>query len=261
MPSKTKTKLVGIPTADGKFRCIWCPKTYCKSKHARRHMLLHTGERPYDCPHCSMNFTRADIRKRHVIKCALKQDGRDAAPVVSVAVPEVQEVQSDFPDLFEPADLFDDDQTETQNQPQTQTETQAQVQTQHQHQTQNLSLNSDLSHDTLSTLDQNLDCHMNTHTPQPSYFYPSAYQQPVYYAPETKVSSFPMLEQHATLYAHDDHVNLANLIDSLSQSALPVHYQLLNSDTESIESISESSASEDGGELFDPINWSLEGLF
>ncbi|RDW24114.1 hypothetical protein B0I72DRAFT_139985 [Yarrowia lipolytica] len=72
-------------------------------------------------------------------------------------------------------------------------------------------------------------------------------------------SKFPLLQQHPTLYAHDDHVNLSNLIDSLSQSALPLHYQLLHSDSDSIESISETSAS-DEGEFFEPLNWSLEGL-
>lgn len=288
MPLKSKSKLVGIPTADGKFRCIWCPKTYCKSKHARRHMLLHTGERPYDCPHCTMNFTRADIRKRHVIKCAQKQEDSSKAdeiaktdlsveplvepvaePVVEPVVEEHQhQHQHQQPQTVEytpQPEFFDEpqfpyyffEQQDHQHIPQQQLQQeqhlqqdQQQHQHQHQHQLQHEQQQQEMPMDSpLTPLMEPIQNNMPLMEMMP------AMSEHVESAP----SKFPLLQQHPTLYAHDDHVNLSNLIDSLSQSALPLHYQLLHSDSDSLESISETSAS-DEGEFFEPLNWSLEGL-
>ncbi|KAF8537929.1 hypothetical protein BDD12DRAFT_688740, partial [Trichophaea hybrida] len=50
---------------DGKFPCGECSKTYLHAKHLKRHMLRHTGIRPYECGLCGDNFSRSDILKRH----------------------------------------------------------------------------------------------------------------------------------------------------------------------------------------------------
>ncbi|KAK4110182.1 hypothetical protein N656DRAFT_800427 [Canariomyces notabilis] len=55
---------------DGRFPCPECTKTYGFEKHLKRHLLNHSGERPYTCILCYYNFTRSDILKRHFAKCA-----------------------------------------------------------------------------------------------------------------------------------------------------------------------------------------------
>ncbi|KAI7556635.1 hypothetical protein KC346_g23437, partial [Hortaea werneckii] len=35
--------------ADGKYPCPHCNKTYLHAKHLKRHLLRHTGDRPYMC--------------------------------------------------------------------------------------------------------------------------------------------------------------------------------------------------------------------
>ncbi|RPA80644.1 hypothetical protein BJ508DRAFT_327182 [Ascobolus immersus RN42] len=58
--------------ADGKFPCPNCNKTYLHAKHLKRHLLRHTGDRPYQCVICRDTFSRSDILKRHFQKCTLR---------------------------------------------------------------------------------------------------------------------------------------------------------------------------------------------
>ncbi|KAE9983532.1 hypothetical protein EG328_009872 [Venturia inaequalis] len=64
-----------IPTKDkdGKFPCPHCTKTYLHAKHLKRHMLRHTGDRPYQCKLCKDTFSRSDILKRHYQKCSIRR--------------------------------------------------------------------------------------------------------------------------------------------------------------------------------------------
>ncbi|KAK9237887.1 hypothetical protein V1525DRAFT_388072 [Lipomyces kononenkoae] len=55
--------------AAGKFQCNECSRSYLHAKHLKRHMLRHTGDRPYKCSLCSDSFCRSDILKRHFEKC------------------------------------------------------------------------------------------------------------------------------------------------------------------------------------------------
>ncbi|KAK9388226.1 hypothetical protein V1515DRAFT_598129 [Lipomyces mesembrius] len=55
--------------AAGKFQCAQCSRSYLHAKHLKRHMLRHTGDRPYKCSLCSDSFCRSDILKRHYEKC------------------------------------------------------------------------------------------------------------------------------------------------------------------------------------------------
>ncbi|CCX16304.1 fungal-specific transcription factor domain-containing protein [Pyronema domesticum] len=58
---------------EGKFPCQNCHKTYLHAKHLKRHMLRHTGDRPYTCGLCNDNFSRSDILKRHFQKCSARR--------------------------------------------------------------------------------------------------------------------------------------------------------------------------------------------
>ncbi|KAL8955717.1 MAG: hypothetical protein Q9193_006533 [Seirophora villosa] len=59
--------------AEGKFPCEHCNKNYLHAKHLKRHLLRHTGVRPYSCGLCEDTFARSDILKRHFQKCSVRR--------------------------------------------------------------------------------------------------------------------------------------------------------------------------------------------
>ncbi|KAK3324250.1 fungal-specific transcription factor domain-containing protein [Cercophora scortea] len=69
--------------ADGKFPCPHCTKTYLHAKHLKRHLLRHTGDRPYMCVLCRDTFSRSDILKRHFIKCSVRRGNPTGASHLS----------------------------------------------------------------------------------------------------------------------------------------------------------------------------------
>jgi hypothetical protein len=68
-----KSATIPVKDADGKFPCPHCNKTYLHAKHLKRHLLRHTGDRPYMCVLCKDTFSRSDILKRHFQKCSLRR--------------------------------------------------------------------------------------------------------------------------------------------------------------------------------------------
>ncbi|KAI9714660.1 MAG: hypothetical protein M1812_006325 [Candelaria pacifica] len=69
--------------AEGKFPCPHCNKTYLHAKHLKRHLLRHTGDRPYMCILCRDTFSRSDILKRHFQKCSLRRGNPTGASHLS----------------------------------------------------------------------------------------------------------------------------------------------------------------------------------
>lgn len=67
----------------GRFECQLCDRSYTHAKHLKRHMMRHTGQKPYACSWCTARFTRPDIRKRHVSKCKVrrKMEGLDSIKI------------------------------------------------------------------------------------------------------------------------------------------------------------------------------------
>lgn len=72
-----------VKDADGKFPCPNCTKTYLHAKHLKRHMLRHTGDRPYMCVLCNDTFSRSDILKRHFQKCSVRRGNPTGASHLS----------------------------------------------------------------------------------------------------------------------------------------------------------------------------------
>ncbi|PLN79723.1 C2H2 transcription factor [Aspergillus taichungensis] len=78
-----KSTTIPAKDADGKFPCPHCNKTYLHAKHLKRHLLRHTGDRPYMCVLCKDTFSRSDILKRHFQKCSLRRGNPTGATHLS----------------------------------------------------------------------------------------------------------------------------------------------------------------------------------
>ncbi|KAI4163300.1 MAG: hypothetical protein LQ342_003035 [Letrouitia transgressa] len=72
-PGGSKASTTPTKDNDGKFPCEHCAKTYLHAKHLKRHLLRHTGVRPYSCGLCHDTFSRSDILKRHFQKCSVRR--------------------------------------------------------------------------------------------------------------------------------------------------------------------------------------------
>lgn len=51
-----------------RFNCIYCSKSFGWSTDLKRHVLIHTGERPFKCDHCKLSFTRNFLLQKHKLK-------------------------------------------------------------------------------------------------------------------------------------------------------------------------------------------------
>ena len=50
------------------FDCSHCKRSFSTAPNLRRHLRLHTGEKPFGCVQCDQRFTRDDTLQKHVIK-------------------------------------------------------------------------------------------------------------------------------------------------------------------------------------------------
>ena len=51
----------------GQYVCGICYKHFKIAQGVRRHMLIHTGEKPYTCNSCSKQFAQASNLKQHML--------------------------------------------------------------------------------------------------------------------------------------------------------------------------------------------------
>ncbi|KAM3555617.1 hypothetical protein MY1884_005497 [Beauveria asiatica] len=68
-----KNTVIPVRDADGRFPCPYCTNTYLHTKHLKRHLLRHTGERPHKCILCDDTFYRSDVLKQHYQNCSARR--------------------------------------------------------------------------------------------------------------------------------------------------------------------------------------------
>ncbi|PMB65144.1 Zinc finger and BTB domain-containing protein 8A [Beauveria bassiana] len=95
-PVAAKNTAIPVKDADGRFPCPRCMKTYLHTKHLKRHLLCHTGERPYKCVLCNDTFSRSDVLKRHSQKCSIRRGNPTGSSHLSHPVP-VQDGMNGMP--------------------------------------------------------------------------------------------------------------------------------------------------------------------
>lgn len=60
------TKVVSGPDANSKFHCDICLKPFVSKRNVQRHMLTHTGEKPWMCEYCFKRFRQKPHLEQHV---------------------------------------------------------------------------------------------------------------------------------------------------------------------------------------------------
>lgn len=64
--------------------CPYCHRKFPWSSSLRRHVLTHTGQKPFKCPHCPLLFTTKSNCDRHL----LRKHGGSARAILAEPIPD-----------------------------------------------------------------------------------------------------------------------------------------------------------------------------
>ena len=57
-----------IHTGEKTYQCSQCDKAFNETSALMKHMRNHTGEKPYQCSQCDKAFSRTDYLKKHIME-------------------------------------------------------------------------------------------------------------------------------------------------------------------------------------------------
>ena len=78
----------GEPVLENKFVCLLCGKTFLHKAWLRRHFLVHTGERPYNCSFCQKSFQHKWKMENHAKNCehnVLRHESSGSRPEIGLS--------------------------------------------------------------------------------------------------------------------------------------------------------------------------------
>nr|XP_021192238.2 ras-responsive element-binding protein 1 isoform X1 [Helicoverpa armigera] len=81
LPPKKKS---AYSLAPNRVSCPYCHRKFPWSSSLRRHVLTHTGQKPFKCPHCTLLFTTKSNCDRHL----LRKHGGSARAILAEPIPE-----------------------------------------------------------------------------------------------------------------------------------------------------------------------------
>ena len=87
-------------TGERPYQCPHCTYAAATADSLQKHIRTHTGERPYLCSACGEAFAYLEAAKRHVAKCQHGQEAQDAG--ANVAENPSSEGEGEEEALFEP---------------------------------------------------------------------------------------------------------------------------------------------------------------
>lgn len=70
--------------APNRVSCPYCDRKFPWSSSLRRHVLTHTGQKPFKCPHCPLLFTTKSNCDRHL----LRKHGGSARAILAEPIPD-----------------------------------------------------------------------------------------------------------------------------------------------------------------------------
>ena len=57
---------IDLNIRNGRLACHYCPTTFKTTGEVNRHMMIHTGEKPFVCQFCNDAFNRKSNLQRHI---------------------------------------------------------------------------------------------------------------------------------------------------------------------------------------------------